>query len=120
MAVIKALPRVRQPFSVIHRLLVSHGFRKVSRNQEVVYRVCFEDTSVRTGYFLHIPCREDRSGDTLLLGEAFFEQESVPASVLEAARSKLMEISDYLRNEMTAGVQNNKETENGSMTATNQ
>src|SRR5690554_4825978 len=100
MALKKMLPGMKKSFSFTDQLLTSQGFVKKEKQAGIVYEAKLQDATTQEEYSLNIPATLDDGGDRILLGQAFFEEKDrMPTPVLEAANSKLNELTDYLKDE---------------------
>jgi len=92
---------IKLPFSAIQDVMTFQGFRKISFNQQFVYRARFDDTSTRRSYSLMIPVQDqDEVSCSIKVADAFFEDNCpIPIEVVEAAESKLNEVIAYLNDE---------------------
>jgi hypothetical protein len=85
--------------SRVHSILTSQGFKKVSFGQSVKYRATLRDSSTESVYWLEIPVDHYHTEtNQAMLGKPFLYGGKIPDPVREAAESKVLEIADYLKN----------------------
>jgi hypothetical protein len=93
----KCLPN-NSPSSVVHEILTAQGFKKIGNEEHQIYQAKFKDTATQIKYYFSIPLRINRHEEgKVSFGRVYFDRSKVvPLVVLEAAKSKLLEIADYL------------------------
>ena len=96
----KALVFEKRPFTSVHSIMTSQGFRLIGFKESVKYRVTMRDSSTESTYCLEIPVNPT----PLEPKQAIFGRPNqvggnrIPTSVREAAESKLYEIAEYVKN----------------------
>jgi hypothetical protein len=98
----KALVFEKRPFTSVHSIMTSQGFRLVGFEESVKYRVTMRDSSTESTYCLEIPVTPTplEPNQAILGRPSLDEGKRIPISVREAAESKLYEIAEYVKNIM--------------------
>src|ERR1700719_85177 len=86
--------------SVVHEILTAHGFKKIGNEKHQIYQAKFKDTATQIRYYFYITTRINKhEEDKVSFGKVYFDRSiAIPFAVLEGAKGKLLEISDYLNN----------------------
>lgn len=126
MQVAKALPNIMKPNSVMKKILEKQGFMQKGNSNESSYQTRLQDSSTMQQFLLIIPTEnlDNNANIKLELGQAYIEDSNrIPPGVLDAAKSKLKEIADYLKNIETSDQSQDQkdeeslnQIENGNMT----
>ncbi|MDF2855722.1 MAG: hypothetical protein K0Q87_1573 [Neobacillus sp.] len=98
----KALVFEKRPFTSVHSIMTSQGFRLIGFEESVKYRVTMRDSSTGSTYGLEIPVTPTPlEPNQAMLGRPSLDGgKRIPISVREAAESKLYEIAEYVKNIM--------------------
>jgi hypothetical protein len=98
----KAVVFEKGPFSRVHSVLTSQGFRLISNEHSLKYSVNLLDSSTQATYQLEIPVRPIKEGSTQakLGAPSLYGEKRIPEPVREAAESKLYEIADYIKSKL--------------------
>ncbi|WP_342433093.1 hypothetical protein [Neobacillus sp. FSL H8-0543] len=98
----KALVFEKRPFSSVHSIMTSQGFRLIGFKESVKYRVTMRDSSTESTYCLEIPVNPTPlEPNQAMLGRPSLDGgKRIPISVRDAAESKLYEIAEYVKNIM--------------------
>jgi hypothetical protein len=110
----KALVFEKKPFSRVHSIMTSQGFKLMDYGRLIKYRVTMRDSSTESIYLLEVPVDHyPKDFNQAKLGKpSLYGEERIPQSVREAAESKLYEIADYLKSKI---VKRDQPDNNGSM-----
>lgn len=94
----KTLKPVTKPFSYVHKTFLGLGFTSTEDKLKPLYHIVFRCPETARNYTLYVSAQthEDGQAEVMLPGARFEDEDQVPETVKEAARSKLKDVSDYL------------------------
>jgi hypothetical protein len=98
MHISKILPNMKTSFAKADQIFRFQGFRKTGRQEALIYRGKLRDAATQSEYYLNIAVRKqvDEQG-TMRIGSVYFDRtRRIPLTIMEAAKSKLAEMADYL------------------------
>ena len=113
----KTLKPITKPFSYVHKTFLGLGFTSTEDKLKPLYHIVFRNPETARSYTLYVGAQTHENGqaEVLLPGARFEEEDQVPESVKEAARSKLKDVSDYLEQHSSRPLKNVTEVKNGVM-----